>query len=186
MKISKKLLGRFVHPSYLLAASIIMLVIAVTSVIYVEHVRILATRHVQSQDGARLDRITAIYASLQLGREYMPTGGAVFGEKRVYEWDPSRTYSSNQTYLRQAKVNVVVADLRKTIETAGFVYFDEPYAGSTFSELHFKSSSNEYIRLNVSSKSRTDAFRHDNKTSVDPNEAPSSIIIKVNLDDNNE
>jgi hypothetical protein len=80
--------------------------------------------------------------------------------------------------------------LRKSIEAAGFRYFEEPYPGSAFTELHFRSSKNEYIRLNVSSKPYDDATMGKNigvaALSLDRNAAPSNVIIKVNLDDNNE
>jgi hypothetical protein len=51
---------------------------------------------------ARSDRILAIYKSLQLPSDYDLRSDHVFGDKRVYDWDPSRTYSSSRVYLRYA------------------------------------------------------------------------------------
>jgi hypothetical protein len=143
----------------------------------------------------RKDRITAIYKSLNLNDDYQLQSSNIFGDKRVYSWDKSRTYASSQTYERGADVQTTVAELRKAIQAAGFDYFEEPYPGSTFTELHFKSVRSEYLRLTVSSKPRDDALRNDElmtKTvsaatiALDPNAGPSNVIIKVNLDDNNE
>lgn len=146
---------------------------------------------------ARKDRIVAIYDSLKLGDEYQLTNSDVFGDKRVYEWDSSRTYSSSKEYVRGANVDVTIADLKKSIEAAGFHYFDEPYPGSWSYQYHFKSDKNEYIRLSVVSKPKWDAGRNEilmnreNPTtyafhSLDSNAGPSNVTIKVNLDDNNE
>jgi hypothetical protein len=146
----------------------------------------------------RLARINDIYKNLKLDEnKYQLVDSKVFGDKRVYEWDAGRTYSSSKTYEHGADVNTTVSELRKDIEAAGFAYFEEPYPGSTFKELHFKSSKGEYIRLNVQSKPRFDALRNeilmngsgqisDSVISMNPNAGPSKVVIKVNLDDNNE
>lgn len=145
----------------------------------------------------RKDRIIAIYDSLKLDTSYQLINSSVFGEKRVYEWDAGRTFSSEKTYDRGSDVASTVAELRSKIESAGFTYFEEPYPGSTYIELHFKSSKNEYVRLNVQSKLRFDAMRNDALMNggksisqavldLDPNAGPSIVTIKVNLDDNNE
>jgi hypothetical protein len=153
------------------------------------------TRQSAAPDKDRLGRITTIYKNLTLGSDYQLVHADVFGDKRVYEWDQGRTYSSAQTYTRGASVNVTVAELRQKIEAAGFTYFEEPYPGSANIELHFTSPKKEYIRLSVSSKPRDDALRNDaimgNQLSttalnLDPNAGPSTVTIKVNLDDNNE
>ena len=144
---------------------------------------------------SRKDRIVAIYDSLKLGDEYQMVDSNVFGEKKVYEWDAGRTYSSSKEYEVGANVDVVIADLKKSIEAAGFHYFDEPYPGSWMYQYHFKSDKNEYIRLSVHSKPKWDASRDDALMkrdfsdalfNMDPNAGPSSVTIKVNLDDNNE
>lgn len=143
----------------------------------------------------REDRIRAIYSSLNLGDEYILQDESIFGEKKIYEWDSSRSYSSWRTYIRAANVDQTVADLSRAITDAGFTYFEEPYPGSTYTQLHYKSDKNEYIRLTVSSKLRDDAFQNSILMSkeiseelfeIDPNAGPSNITIKVNLDDNNE
>lgn len=150
---------------------------------------------VNAPTNARKDRITAIYKSLNLSGDYQLHSTDIFGNKRVYNWDKSRTYSSSQTYERGADVKTTVAELRKAIQAAGFNYFEEPYPGSTFTELHFKSVQNEYLRLNVSSELRDDSLQDDElmthtispaTISLDPNAGPSNVTIKVNLDDNNE
>jgi hypothetical protein len=144
---------------------------------------------------ARLTRINEIYENLKLDPiKYQPLSSEVFGDKRVYEWDSGRTYSSAQTYQYGANVDTAVAELRKSIEVTGFTYFDEPYPGSVFTQLHFKSAKNEFIRLSIESKPRFDALRNEilmnssvqASTDMDPNAGPSTITIKVNLDDNNE
>lgn len=143
----------------------------------------------------RLTRITTIYKSLAIGPDYRLDSSSLFGDKRIYEWDKSRSYSSSQTYQRGASVPETVAELRKKIEAAGFSFFHEPYPGSTTIELHFRSENKEYIRLSVSSKPRDDALRNeilmgntlsDEVIELDPNTGPSNVVIKVNLDDNNE
>jgi len=136
----------------------------------------------------RLDRINAIYNSLKLGSDFKLTNYDVFGNKKVYEWDAGRTFSSSKNFEKCANVDVTVNELRTAIEAAGFSYFEEPYPGSGFKELHFKSANNEYIRINVSSKVRDDAFRDNvsNAYNINPNDGPSNVTVKVNLDDNNE
>jgi hypothetical protein len=139
----------------------------------------------------RAARINNIYNSLAVGDDYTVVTSNIFGKKRVYEWDTNRSYSSSKTYAHDADVDATVANLRQKIEAAGFTYFEEPYPGSTYVQLHFKSEQNEYVRLTVSSKPRDAALREDTSTSapgfsIDPNTGPSNVTIKVNLDDNNE
>lgn len=146
------------------------------------------------QNQARYERITAIYDSLNIGEEYLLDDSSVFGEKRVYDWDKGRTYSSAMYYTRGATVDVTTAELDKAIKNAGFTFFEEPYPGSVSKQYHYKSEKGEYIRLTVSSKLRDDAFfnAHWMKQDlsvideIDPNAGPSNVTIKVNLDDNNE
>jgi hypothetical protein len=139
----------------------------------------------------RASRINNIYASLAIDDDYTLVRSDIFGKKRVYEWDSGRTYSSSKTYTHDADVDVTVASLRQKIESAGFTYFEEPYPGSTYDQLHFKSENNEYIRLTVSSKPRDAALKgstssDDDGFGINPNTGPSNVTIKVNLDDNNE
>jgi len=136
----------------------------------------------------RLSRINAIYDSLKLGSDFKLTESNVFGDKKIYEWDNGRTYSSVKNYEKCDDVNNTVNKLRSAIEAAGFKYFEEPYPGSSYTQLHFKSDKNEYIRMTVSSKVRDDAMmaNSNNAYSMSPNNGPSNVILKVNLDDNNE
>jgi hypothetical protein len=140
---------------------------------------------------ARRDRIEAIYDSLKLTDTYTLVGENVFGAKKQYSYDKGRTFSSEKRYVHDAAVDVTANELKKKIEAAGFTYFDEPYPGSTVVQYHFKSIKGEYIRLTVSSKPRDDDIYARHKTDekffeLDPNAGPSNVIIKVNLDDNNE
>ncbi len=146
------------------------------------------SRHTVSD---RKDRIVAIYDSIKLDDSYIIQGSDIFGEKRVYDWDKGRSFSSSKTYVRGTNVDETVADLKQKITAAGFSLFDEPYGGG---QQHFKSDKNEYVRVSVSSKLRDDAFQNallmkqstDDAANMDMNAGPSSVIIKVNLDDNNE
>lgn len=142
----------------------------------------------------RLQRINAVYQSVDLDDSYLVASINVFGEKRVYDWDKGRTYSSVITYYHGANVDATAAELRKKIEAAGFEYIGEPYPGSADIQWHFKSKDGEYIRLTVSSKSRNEAIRDANlmhqddsaALDMDSNAGPSVVTLKVNLDDNNE
>lgn len=143
----------------------------------------------------RKDRIVAIYNSLKLDDTYQLTSQSVFGEKRIYEWDSGRSYSSSQQYVHGKNVDVTTAELKKAITNAGFTYFDEPYPGSSSIQLHFKSTKGEYVRMAVSSKLRDDVIRNKFLMGITPstddynlnwNTGPSNVTIKVNLDDNNE
>ena len=144
---------------------------------------------------ARLNRINSIYQSLQLGDAYTVTHANVFGDKRVYSWDKGRTYSSEMDYLHGDTVSNTVAELDTKIKAAGFAFIDEPYPGSKQVQYHYESNKGEYIRLTVSSKPYDDAFRSamvmnqstsDAVKSLDANAGPSNVVIKVNLNDNNE
>lgn len=150
--------------------------------------------HVRHERAAstRYSHILALYRSLHLTSDYVLTDQEIFGDKRVYDWDRSRTYASWRTYTRSADVPATLAELRAAIERAGFVYFDEPYPNSVFKELHFKNSQNEYLRLNIASQPYNDAWRaasrggYQPSSLPDPNHGPSEVTIKINLDDNNE
>ncbi|MDB5161897.1 MAG: exported protein of unknown function [Candidatus Saccharibacteria bacterium] len=140
---------------------------------------------------ARKTHIQAIYENLNIGDSYIVQTADIFGDKRVYSYDASRTFSSSVTYVRGATVTDTVADLKTKIAAAGFTLFEEPYNGG---QQHFKSAKNEYVRVSVSSKSRDDAFQNailmkestDDAANMDRNAGPVNVTIKVNLDDNNE
>lgn len=142
----------------------------------------------------RQKRIESIYTRLDLNDNYRLERESILGEKIVYSWDKGRSYSSMKEYVRGANVDTTVNEVRAAIERAGFSYFEEPYPGSKYTQLHFKSDKNEYIRLTVSSKVRDDAIFNKQLMGVEPsaeydldaNQGPSNVAIKVNLDDNNE
>lgn len=144
----------------------------------------------------RLSRINDIYASLDVGDEYKMEKADIFGEKRIYEWDKSRSYSSVVTYVNADTVSNTVAELDGKIKAAGFTFINEPYPGSTSTQYHYKSTNGEYIRLTVASKPYEDAFFNaatldrdaipESVYAMDKNAGPASVTIKVNLDDNNE
>jgi len=148
------------------------------------------------QNKARLERIQAIYASLELPESYQVERTNVFGDKRVYEWDKSRTYSSEINYLHGDTVGATFADLDARVKAAGFTFVGEPYPGSVSKQYHYKSAEGEYIRVSVSSKVYNDAWRNaalmkqdvtqSMLDQIDTNSGPADVTIKVNLNDNNE
>jgi len=148
------------------------------------------------RDQKRLDRIQDIYSSLSLGDDYRIADANVFGDKREYSNDNGRTYSSAVKYQHADTVSNTVADLDGKIKAAGFTFENELNPGSAATQYHYKSTKGEYVRLTVSSKPYDDAtanaylMKKDNDGNVtdrmDLNAGPSNVIIKVNLDDNNE
>jgi len=173
--------------------SIGIFLVAVTAVVVIG----LLTSHylVSKVTQARLDRIEGVYTSLHLDDSYSVSKANVFGDKRVYDWDKSRTYSSEVDYLHGDTVSNTVAELDAKIKAAGFMFFDEPYPGSAQVQYHYKSADGEYIRLTVSSKPYNDAWQNATAMgkepsavidSIDKNAGPASVAVKVNLDDNNE
>ncbi len=145
---------------------------------------------------SRLDRIQAIYSSLELPRDYQEEYSNVFGDKRPYDWGEGRTFSSEIRYAHGDTVSNTFADLDKRIKDAGFTFVYEPYPGSVSKQYHYKSDKGEYVRMSVSSKPYDDAWRNyallkqsmpdDVLNNFDTNAGPSNVTIKVNLDDNNE
>lgn len=156
-----------------------------------------AANYITAQNNqARLDRINGIYTSLKLDDTYVPQRSNVFGDKRVYPYDKGRTFSSEIDYLHADTVSNTVQALDAKIKAAGFKFIDEPYPGTAETQYHYKNDQGQYIRLTVSSKPYDDASQNAflmDKNSVaslrdkyDTNAGPANIIIKVNLDDNNE
>ena len=144
---------------------------------------------------ARLNRINEIYSSIKLPANVYNERDNIFGDKRPYDYDKSRSMSSEKQFVVGKNVDVAFAQIDKAIRDAGYTYFEEPYPGSTFKEYHYKTNKGEYIRLNVESKLRLDAFQNtvwmngklsDDFFKIDPNAGPSYVTLKVNLDDNNE
>ena len=139
----------------------------------------------------RLDRITSIYTSLNLGDSYRVAASNLFGDKRVYSWDSGRTYSSSIEYGHNNTVSNTFADLKNKVEAAGFNYFETEYADSISQQYHFKNSRDEYVRAGVATKAWQEMLTYGVPSqtdwqNTDNNAAPSYVTIKVNLDDNNE
>jgi hypothetical protein len=144
---------------------------------------------------ARLKRINEIYSSITLPQNtFLPTTN-IFGDKRPYDYDKSRSYSSQKKFVVAKTVAETFGGIDKAIKAAGYTQFEEAYPGATSKEFHYKTSRGEYIRLNVSSKLRNDAAINDQLMNgkftetffkIDPNAGPSTVTLKVNLDDNNE
>lgn len=190
-KQSKKITISFRRRLLVTSAVILLAGISLVSLSVIT-ARSIATAHTAE----RLARIEGIYKSLELSDKYRIEGVNVFGEKRVYDWDSSRTFSSSMEYLRGENVDVTFAEVDRLIKEAGFEFIDEPYPGAISKQHHYKSNRGEYIRLTVSSKLYDDAFLNafvmdsaklkDVSETVDVNAGPSNVLIKVNLDDNNE
>jgi hypothetical protein len=142
----------------------------------------------------RKNRITEIFNSLQIdSQKYIITHESIFGEKRLYEWDSSRSYSSERTYMRGANVDATTEELKNAISNTDFEFYEEPYPDSADLMYIYKSPRGEYLRVSVASKPRQDAFYNNfhmglsvGNIDIDPNTGPSNVSIKVNLDDNNE
>jgi len=144
---------------------------------------------------ARLHRINEIYNSIELPKNTYFNYENVFGDKRPYEYDAGRSRSSQKDFVVAKTVKETVAFMDKSIKDAGYTFFEEAYPGSTSVQYHYKTDRNEYIRVNVSSKTRDDAFSNsylmngkysEEDFKIDPNAGPSNVTLKVNLDDNNE
>jgi len=144
----------------------------------------------------RLDRITAIFNSVDPSSDScLISGQNVFGDKRLYPNDKSRSFSSAKEYVCNGTVSSTVATIKSLVAKTDFRFYQEPYPGSNDWEYIYKSPKKEYLRISVSSKRRDDAFFNDEHAyghitaatfAIDPNAAPSNVTIKVNLDDNNE
>lgn len=152
---------------------------------------------VRANNDARLYRINHIYESLGIDTtdKYILQSQNVFGDKRFYSYDRGRTYSSEKQYIRAANVDTTAKELDTAVKAAGLSFIGEPYAGSTEIQYYYKSSKGEFVRVSVTSKLRNDAFQNSYWMSgkfseadfkIDPNAGPSNVVIKVNLDDNNE
>ena len=144
---------------------------------------------------ARLNRINEIYSSITLPYPTAFKTENIFGDKRTYDYDKTRSYASQKKFVVAKIVTETFGAIDKAIKAAGYTAFEEAYPGSSSKEYHYKSSRGEYLRLNVSSKLRNDAASNEllmnGKFSedffkIDPNSGPSAVSLKVNLDDNNE
>ncbi|MBC7564953.1 hypothetical protein H7100_01835 [Candidatus Saccharibacteria bacterium] len=146
-------------------------------------------------DGIRLHRINAIYSSIELPANTYSETNDIFGDRRPYEYDQGRTMSSSKRFVVAQTVTETSDVVDKAIKAAGYMPFEEAYPGSVSKEFHYKTPDGAYIRLNVESKLRLDAFQNtywmegkltDEFFKIDPNAGPSLVTLKVNLDDNNE
>lgn len=143
----------------------------------------------------RLHRIQAIYSSITLPANVYAETDHIFGDKRPYGYDQGRSSSSSMTFVVGKTVTETFNEIDASIKAAGYVPFEEAYPGSVSKEYHYKTLQGEYIRLNVTSKLRADAFQNsywmhgkltDDIFTIDPNAGPARVTLKVNLDDNNE
>lgn len=176
------------------AVTIGIFLVAVTTVVVLAYLT--AGMSAKQANRERLDRINGVYSSLSIEEDYVPVRTNVFGDKRVYDWDKSRSESSLIEYMHGDTVSNTVAELDGKIREAGFTFIDEPYPGiKSATQYHYKSPKGEYIRLTVESKPYKDAFSNAMTMnqdaskavqSLDPNAGPSFVTLKVNLDDNNE
>lgn len=167
--------------------------IAVATVIVISLLTASIVSRVNTQ--ARLDRITSVYAAINVGDDYMQTSSRVFGDKRPYSWDAGRTESSVIEFVRADTVSNTVADLDAKIKAAGFTMVGEPYPGSVFVQYHYKNADGVFVRMTVGSKPYEDATFNaykmqgsipDSVFELDKNAGPANVTLKVNLDDNNE
>jgi hypothetical protein len=147
------------------------------------------------QNDMRLSRINEIYATIQLPENTYFSEEQVFGDKRPYSYDAGRTFSSYKVFVVAKTVNETMDIVDAAVRGAGYTFFDEAYPGSTSKQYHYKTQRGEYIRLTVSSKLRDDAASNELLMQgdfseaffkIDPNSGPSTVTLKVNLDDNNE
>ena len=140
----------------------------------------------------RYKKISNIYTSLNLGDSYRIADSNIFGDKRVYDWDKSRTRSSSVEYGRNSSVKDTIADATEKIKKAGFSHIQTEYENSLSPVYEFKNDKGNYIRLQVIPDAAHDDALYGTNTapfiSTEQTQAqsPSYVTIKVNLDDNNE
>jgi len=176
---------------YILGGLVVVLALAATSVLIYQAGTFL-TNH---SNKVREARIVEIFDSIKIPEETYFQENNIFGDKRTYEHDKSRSTSSYKRFVVAANVDETFSNFDQLIRNAGYTYFEEPYPGSTFKQYHYKSREGEFVRLTVSSKLRDDASSNEilmkgdlsnDFFKIDPNAGPSRVTIKVNLDDNNE
>jgi len=189
----KEIRKRYSRRQKIIGVSIVVLALTLLSVSIIIF-------YPMAYNGLRKERILGIYDSLNLtsiSDDYaVPVTDNVFGDRRVYDWDKSRTFSSERDYIRKADVQSTASELDKAIKAAGYSFYEERYPGSLQKTPTYKSAKGEYIRVTISSKARDDDLWNkllmnsdiskDEADAVDPNSGPSNVQIKVNLDDNNE
>lgn len=169
-------------------------VVAITTVVVIGFL----TAHTIAKQNStqRLSQIKDVYSSLNLGTQYAVQSSDVFGQKRTYAWDKDRTKASSVTYLHGDTVSNTVADLDAKIKAAGFTSIETEELNSKRAHYQYKSTDGEYIRITVSSKPYRDALENASAMKQNPesealqgmdkNAGPSRVVIRVNLDGNNE
>ncbi len=143
------------------------------------------------QNVGRVQQIVGIYDSLNLGDGYRTNLIDIFGDKRTYDWDKSRTFASRVEYAHNDTPQNTRADLKQKLLAAGFTFVQTEYEGSVQPIDEYKNGTGNYVRVAVVSKVAQDHMIYGTASATDPainhaNEAPSYVTIKVNLDDNNE
>jgi hypothetical protein len=147
---------------------------------------------VAKQSSVRQQEISAIYDKLNLQEHgYRTVKSDIFGDKRPYEWDSSRSYSSSIEYGHNDTPANTRADLMERIEKAGFSHFETAYEGSIIQQDHYRNSKGQYVRVTITPKAWQDAILYGTPEAkelrnIDKNAGPSYVSVKVNLDDNNE
>ena len=147
---------------------------------------------VSRNNQVRYNEITKIYKDLNLGDDYRVASTNIFGDKRVYSYDSSRTHSSSVEYGRNASVQDTIDDLRNKAEQAGFSYVQTEYEGSVSAIYEYKNDNGNWIRIRAVPKEDQDDVIYGtstfNSTNIEEISAmsPTYVTIKVNLDDNNE
>jgi hypothetical protein len=145
-----------------------------------------------STNKARLHEIITVYDSLKLEDSYSALQTNIFGDKRVYDWDKSRTFASKVEYFHNATPASTRADLRSKAGVAGFTFVQTEYEGSIQPIDEYKNDKGNYVRVGVMSQANYESlFLYRNPNSNDPlinhkDKAPTHVSIWVNLDDNNE
>lgn len=141
----------------------------------------------------RVNTIEQVLTDLKLGDSYRVAKADIFGDKRVYSWDKSRTYASSAEYAHNDTTTNTFADLKSKAEAAGFTQIDDVYGGIA-RQLHFKNGDDTYLRVSVIPKAWQDAIVYgsssteQNEISINDmaNASPVYVTLRINLDDNNE
>ena len=139
----------------------------------------------------RLQQIIAIYDNLKLEDTYKKQKVSIFGDKRTYDWDKSRTFASSVEYTGSSTPTDTRAAIRTKVKAAGYSFVQTEYEGSIQPIDEYKNTAGNWIRVAVMSQYVHDKFVHGDYDTNNPlinhaNESPSYITLKVNLDDNNE
>lgn len=152
---------------------------------------------VQRDHSIRHGKITKIYTDLNLGETYRIASSNVFGDKRVYKDDHKKSHASRVEYGHNATVAETRAEIAEKAKKAGFSHVETITSSNFYQTEVFKNSQNNYLRVSVLSRTMHNDLVYGTsevpKPLNDPQtiekmnyEAPSYVVIAVNLDDNNE